>query len=73
MSLKRENFKESVYVERERFKLLCSIESHLGNGSYMTIPIDVLYIDLDCTQQVFDLIIEGLFKKSLTYFKDNIY
>jgi hypothetical protein len=73
MSLKRENFKESVCLEKERFKLLCSIESHLGCDSYMTIPIDVLYIDLDCTQQVFDLIIEGLFKKSLTYFKDNIY
>ena len=73
MSLERETFKESVCLEKERFKLLCSIESHLGGDSYMTIPIDVLYIDLDCTQQVFDLIIEGLFTKSLTYFKDNIY
>ena len=60
-------------IQYQKFKLLCSIESHLGCDSYMTIPIDALYIDLDCTQQVFDLIIEGLFKKSLTYFKDNIY
>lgn len=49
MSIERETFKESVCLEKERFKLLCSIESHLGGDSYMTIPIDVLYIDLDCT------------------------
>ncbi len=60
-------------IQYPKFKLLCSIENHFAYDSCMTIPIDILYIDLDCTQQVFDLIIEGLFKKSSTYFRDNIY
>ena len=60
-------------IQDPKFKLLCTIEKHFGYDSCMTFPIDVLYIDSDCTQQVFDLIIEGLFKKSLKYFRDNIY
>ena len=60
-------------IRDPKFKLLCSIETNFEYDCYTTFPIDILYIDLDCTQQVFDLIIEGLFKKSSTYFKDNIY
>ena len=66
----------SLYQPRIRdpkFKLLCSIETNFGYDRGSTFLVDILYIDLDCTQQVFDLIIEGLFKKSSTYFKDNIY
>ena len=66
----------SLYQPRIRdpkFKLICSIEKRFGYDRGTTFLVDILYIDLDCTQQVFDLIIEGLFKKSSTYFKDNIY
>ena len=68
MNLETPEFLEKTYLQQnsqdQKFKLLCSIENKFEYDSCMTIPIDILYIDLDCTQQEFDIIIEGLLKKA---------
>ena len=47
-----------------KLKLLCQVVVLDNYHLSCLIPIDILYVDFDCDQQLFKLIMEGLLKKT---------